>query len=55
MTIEEAWKIIGNQPKWAIKNMIQALESMPLLNTPEDDERLIAAKIAIKNANPRYV
>jgi len=47
MTREEAWKIIGNQPAWAIKNMIVALELLPLLNTNEDNLRLKAAKIAV--------
>jgi hypothetical protein len=25
MTLEEAKKIVGNQPKWAVKNMVKAL------------------------------
>ena len=54
MTIKRAWKIIGNQPTWAIKNMIKALSMLPALNTPQDFERLTAAKIALKNPNPRY-
>ena len=54
MTKEEAWKIIGNQPKWAIKNMIRALNMLPLLNTEEDKLRLAAAKICLKTKNLRY-
>jgi len=54
MTREEAWKIIGNQPKWAIKNMIKALQMMPLQNTPEENRRLEAAQIAVKTSNPRF-
>ena len=54
MTPTKAWKIIGNQPKWAIKNMIKALTVTPVLNTPEENLRLEAAKIAIKTNNPRY-
>jgi len=49
MTYEEAKKIVGNQPKYALKNMIKALQMCAWLNTTEDDLRLIAAKIVIKN------
>lgn len=48
MTIEEAKKICGNQPKWALKNMIKALKMFEVLNTPEENERLQAAKILIR-------
>jgi len=54
MTVKQAWAIIGNQPTWAIRNMIKALELLPALNTAQDNERLAAAKIAIKNPNPRF-
>jgi|TARA_Y100000296_G_C4933174_1_gene137655 hypothetical protein len=50
MTYQEAKKIIGNQPTWAIKNMVTAL-SLPVskfLNTDEDNERLQAGKIILK-------
>ena len=36
MDIDEAKKIVGNQPKWAIKNMVKALSFYPWLNTEED-------------------
>ena len=54
MTIQEAWSIIGNQPKWAIKNMIKALSMMKSLNTLEENRRLEAGKICLKTTNPRY-
>jgi len=54
MTINEAWKIVGNQPTWALRNMIKALNMMSALNTPEENTRLEAAKIAVKNPNPLY-
>ena len=47
MTYSEATKIIGNQPRWALKNMIKALSLHPWLNTDEDNERLAAAQIVI--------
>lgn len=48
MTFEQAKKIIGNQPKWAIKNMVKALSMHPWLNTPEENQRMQAAKIVLK-------
>ena len=50
MTIEEAKKIVGNQPKWAIKNMVKALSMHPWLNTEQEKQRLLAAKIVLKGA-----
>ena len=48
MTYEQAKKIVGKQPKWAIKNMLKALQMLPWLNTDEDNERLLACKIYLK-------
>lgn len=48
MTLEQAKKIVGNQPKWALKNMVRALSMFRSLNTPEENERLEAAKIILK-------
>ena len=49
MTIEEAKKIVGNPPTWALKNRVKALNMLPWLNTAEDLERLAAAKIVLKD------
>ena len=49
MTIDQAKKIVGNQPTWALKNMVKALNMLPALNTAEDEIRLIAAKIVLKD------
>ncbi len=54
MTVSEAWRIVGNQPKWAIRNMVRALSMCNLLNTDADNERLVAAKICLRTNNPRY-
>ena len=48
MTYDEAKKITGNQPAWALRNMIKALELHPWLNTPAEQQRLIAARIVAK-------
>ena len=45
MTYQEAKKIIGNQPHWAIHNMIRALTMCQWLNTKEEERRLEAAKL----------
>ena len=54
MTIEQAWKIVGNTNRRHIANMVKALEMHPWCNTPKDNERLAAAKICLRHANPRY-
>lgn len=54
MTIEQAWKIVGNQDKHCIRNMVKALQMLPALNTPEEWERLEAGKICLRTNNPRY-
>ncbi len=40
----EARKIVGNQPKWALRNMARALSILNLLNTPEENQRLLALR-----------
>tara|TARA_B100001248_G_scaffold19105_1_gene12634 strand:+ start:13573 stop:13740 length:168 start_codon:yes stop_codon:yes gene_type:complete len=54
MSVQEAWNIVGNQPKWAIKNMVKALGMMSAMNTKEENLRLQAGKICLKTNNPRY-
>jgi hypothetical protein len=53
MTIAEAKQIVGNQPTWALKNMVKALQMLPWMNTPEDEQRLIAAKVVLKERNKK--
>lgn len=49
MTLEQAKRIVGNQPLWALRNMIKALKMMPFLNTSEDSERLKAAQVVLRS------
>jgi hypothetical protein len=49
MTLQEAKKIVGNQPRWAIKNMVKALSMHSWHNTPEENERLAAGKLVLKS------
>jgi hypothetical protein len=51
MTLAEARAIVGNQPLWALRNMVRALRLHSWLNTPEDCLRLAAAKLIIRNVN----
>jgi hypothetical protein len=53
MNIVEAKQIVGNQPTWALKNMVKALQMLPWMNTPEDEQRLIAAKVVLKERNKK--
>lgn len=48
MTQAEAYKIIGNQPTYAVRNMVHALSMLTFLNTPDDETRLQAAKIWLR-------
>jgi hypothetical protein len=49
MNLIEAKQIVGNQPTWALKNMVKALKMLPAFNTAEDLIRLEAAKVVLKN------
>lgn len=49
MTLEQAQKILGNRAKWELQNMKKALSFMGALNSPEENERLEACKILLKN------
>lgn len=53
MNIVEAKKIVGNQPTWALKNMVKALNMLPALNTAQDKLNLQAAKIVLKERNKK--
>jgi hypothetical protein len=48
MNTTQAKNLIGDQPTWALKNMVKALNMLPWLNTPEDELRLKAAKLILK-------
>lgn len=44
MTRKEANEILGNQPKWAMRCMCHALQTMSLTNDAEDWQRLRALR-----------
>lgn len=49
MSLVEARRIVGNQPKRAVRNMVRALSLHPWLNTPDEALRLTAATIIIQH------
>lgn len=51
MTLDQAKQLVGNQPTWALRNMVKALKMLPALNTAEDNERLEAAQFILKARN----
>jgi hypothetical protein len=48
MTLNDALKIVGNNPSWALRNMVKALSLCTWMNTAEDEQRKAAAKIVLK-------
>jgi hypothetical protein len=42
-----AQRLVGNQPTYALRNMVKALGMLTWLNTPEDERRLEAAKLIL--------
>jgi len=51
MNLKEAKNILGNRANCELKHMQKALQSLPLLNTDEDNQRLEAVKIVLKASN----
>ena len=54
MTLEQAQRIVGNSPRWAIKNMVRALQLHPWLNTKAENERLQAGKLILKTRRTNH-
>ena len=54
MDLEQAKKIAGNQPSYALKNMHKALSMCRWLNTSEEEERLQATCIILTKPYPKY-
>jgi hypothetical protein len=47
--LASAYSIVGNQSRFALRNMVRALTIMPMLNTDEDNRRLEAAQYILSN------
>lgn len=48
MTQEQAQKIIGNRARWEMLAIKKALSLHSWLNSPEENQRLVAVKILLK-------
>jgi hypothetical protein len=53
MKRNRAMQLVGRQPKWALRNMRQALEMLPTLNTPEDWQRLNATYTVLRTPHKK--
>lgn len=53
MTLEEAKYIIGNKSAWELRHIIRALKMFDVFNTPEEKQRLQAAKIVLRELNKK--
>ncbi len=49
MTLDQAKRIVGNQPSYALRNMVTALDLLPFLNTDDDRERQEAARVVLRS------
>jgi len=47
MTLNEAKRIVGHQPTYALRDMVTALDSFPWTLTVEDKERRDAALVVL--------
>ena len=55
MTLDEAIRIVGNQPRKLIQKMVRALSMHPWLNTPEENKRREAGqKVLFAMRNKTY-
>jgi hypothetical protein len=43
-----ALAITGNQPDWALRNMVTALSMFPMMNTADENARLDAARTVLR-------
>jgi len=48
MTLDQARDIIGNRARWEIRAIARALSLHQWLNTPEENQRLKAARLILK-------
>jgi len=48
MSVKQAQELLGDRATWELRAMKKALETLSILNTPEDKERLEAVKVLLK-------
>lgn len=54
MTLDQAKQILGNRAEFELRHMVKALQSLGgFFNTDEDNQRLEAAKIVLRDMSKR--
>ena len=48
MTTDQARAIVGNCAQWELRAIVRALSRLQILNTPEENQRLKAARLLLK-------
>jgi len=48
MELKKAKEILGDRARWELLNMKKALSLFEVMNTPEENERLEAVKVMLK-------
>ncbi len=48
MTTDQARAIVGNCAHWELRAIVRALSRLQILNTPEENQRLKAARLLLK-------
>jgi hypothetical protein len=48
MTTDQARAIVGNRARWELLAIARALSRLQILNTPEENQRLKAARLLLK-------
>ena len=51
MNYKEALDITGDRATWELTRMIRALQLFEIANTPKENQRLVAAKIVLRERN----
>jgi hypothetical protein len=53
MTLEQARDIIGNRDRREVQAMARALSMLQILNTPQENQRLKAARVILRHARKK--
>jgi hypothetical protein len=53
MTLDQARDIIGNRAQWEIQAIARALSLHPWINTPQENQRLKAARVILRHARKK--
>ncbi len=49
MSLAEAKDLLGNRANWELRNMKKALETATIMNTSEENQRLVAVRKVLKS------